>query len=136
MLIEAAGRDSVAGQVNGRLAVETEAARVVHERAHTERLTDVAEDRVDRVLERPRKNDGAEHLRPALIAEVLHLLAVLGAVAGVVEARRGSEAPGVQSGRGGDDLEGRARRIEAVSYTHLRAHETRHDLVCRLLLEK
>eukprot|EP00825_Cyclidium_porcatum_P032928 TRINITY_DN3505_c0_g2_i1.p2 TRINITY_DN3505_c0_g2~~TRINITY_DN3505_c0_g2_i1.p2 ORF type:complete len:172 (-),score=37.89 TRINITY_DN3505_c0_g2_i1:55-570(-) len=27
-------------------------------------------------------------------------------------------------------------RTEAVSYTHLRAHETRHDLVCRLLLEK
>src|SRR5450759_5420172 len=26
--------------------------------------------------------------------------------------------------------------IFAVSYTHLRAHETRHDLVCRLLLEK
>src|SRR5665648_691148 len=26
--------------------------------------------------------------------------------------------------------------IRAVSYTHLRAHETRHDLVCRLLLEK
>src|SRR5665648_584459 len=26
--------------------------------------------------------------------------------------------------------------IIAVSYTHLRAHETRHDLVCRLLLEK
>src|SRR5659263_299687 len=25
--------------------------------------------------------------------------------------------------------------IVAVSYTHLRAHETRHDLVCRLLLE-
>src|SRR5450756_3227735 len=25
---------------------------------------------------------------------------------------------------------------QAVSYTHLRAHETRHDLVCRLLLEK
>ena len=25
---------------------------------------------------------------------------------------------------------------ESVSYTHLRAHETRHDLVCRLLLEK
>src|SRR5450759_5751667 len=24
---------------------------------------------------------------------------------------------------------------EPVSYTHLRAHETRHDLVCRLLLE-
>ena len=33
-----------------------------------------------------------------------------------------------------------ARRILAwvnpVSYTHLRAHETREDLVCRLLLEK
>ena len=26
--------------------------------------------------------------------------------------------------------------IMAVSYTHLRAHETREDLVCRLLLEK
>src|SRR5665648_611993 len=28
------------------------------------------------------------------------------------------------------------RATEPVSYTHLRAHETRHDLVCRLLLEK
>src|SRR5450759_4821443 len=28
-----------------------------------------------------------------------------------------------------------SRRIGTVSYTHLRAHETRHDLVCRLLLE-
>src|SRR5450756_127436 len=43
----------------------------------------------------------------------------------------------------GVDLEAHARlrlplvrRIKAVSYTHLRAHETRHDLVCRLLLEK
>src|SRR5450756_2659647 len=26
--------------------------------------------------------------------------------------------------------------VGAVSYTHLRAHETRHDIVCRLLLEK
>src|SRR5450756_2815809 len=26
----------------------------------------------------------------------------------------------------------RARRTTTVSYTHLRAHETRHDLVCRL----
>src|SRR5450756_2204144 len=34
---------------------------------------------------------------------------------------------------------GRVRRAKLyypVSYTHLRAHETRHDLVCRLLLEK
>ena len=29
-----------------------------------------------------------------------------------------------------------AKQYAAVSYTHLRAHETRHDLVCRLLLEK
>src|SRR5450756_599388 len=29
-----------------------------------------------------------------------------------------------------------ARVRRPVSYTHLRAHETRHDLVCRLLLEK
>src|SRR5450756_166573 len=28
-----------------------------------------------------------------------------------------------------------ASTTEPVSYTHLRAHETRHDLVCRLLLE-
>src|SRR5660398_300983 len=27
-------------------------------------------------------------------------------------------------------------RLEAVSYTHLRAHETKANLVCRLLLEK
>src|SRR5450759_5565845 len=31
---------------------------------------------------------------------------------------------------------GYAGGLNAVSYTHLRAHETRHDLVCRLLLEK
>src|SRR5665648_706893 len=36
-----------------------------------------------------------------------------------------------------DRLHGKDRRgDEPVSYTHLRAHETRHDLVCRLLLEK
>src|SRR5450756_396885 len=28
------------------------------------------------------------------------------------------------------------RTSTSVSYTHLRAHETRHDVVCRLLLEK
>src|SRR5665811_2434603 len=30
----------------------------------------------------------------------------------------------------------RVKMLEAVSYTHLRAHETVLDLVCRLLLEK
>src|SRR5665648_553858 len=32
--------------------------------------------------------------------------------------------------------DGVIKGILPVSYTHLRAHETRHDLVCRLLLEK
>ena len=32
--------------------------------------------------------------------------------------------------------QGKITPRRAVSYTHLRAHETRHDLVCRLLLEK
>src|SRR5450759_5839621 len=31
-------------------------------------------------------------------------------------------------------LESGVERFTPVSYTHLRAHETRHDLVCRLLL--
>ena len=31
---------------------------------------------------------------------------------------------------------GSLRSKEAVSYTHLRAHETKANLVCRLLLEK
>src|SRR5450756_1117701 len=33
------------------------------------------------------------------------------------------------------DYKGRVLIAIAVSYTHLRAHETRHDIVCRLLLE-
>ena len=33
-------------------------------------------------------------------------------------------------------ISGTASNITAVSYTHLRAHETVLDLVCRLLLEK
>src|SRR5450756_1661528 len=32
-------------------------------------------------------------------------------------------------------LSGKSKDPQPVSYTHLRAHETRHDLVCRLLLE-
>src|SRR5665648_1218445 len=35
-----------------------------------------------------------------------------------------------------DIVEKQMYTFDAVSYTHLRAHETRHDLVCRLLLEK
>src|SRR5450759_5541040 len=36
----------------------------------------------------------------------------------------------------GVKVDAKITAINAVSYTHLRAHETRHDLVCRLLLEK
>ena len=35
-----------------------------------------------------------------------------------------------------DELNGHILDIGSVSYTHLRAHETVLDLVCRLLLEK
>ena len=44
----------------------------------------------------------------------------------------------LDTGCGIGDLKGVIRKItdKPVSYTHLRAHETRHDLVCRLLLEK
>src|SRR5450759_5676379 len=31
------------------------------------------------------------------------------------------------------DVDAQPEAVEPVSYTHLRAHETRHDLVCRLL---
>eukprot|EP00825_Cyclidium_porcatum_P024758 TRINITY_DN27119_c0_g1_i1.p4 TRINITY_DN27119_c0_g1~~TRINITY_DN27119_c0_g1_i1.p4 ORF type:complete len:162 (-),score=7.23 TRINITY_DN27119_c0_g1_i1:10-495(-) len=34
------------------------------------------------------------------------------------------------------DIPPKCQSLYSVSYTHLRAHETRHDLVCRLLLEK
>src|SRR5450756_2949643 len=44
--------------------------------------------------------------------------------------------PGVLAESGVEDGDDRPARGRAVSYTHLRAHETRHDLVCRLLLEK
>src|SRR5428012_20791 len=52
------------------------------------------------------------------------------------------QLPEARDGRGADSNRlacGRYRvrgDLVPVSYTHLRAHETRHDLVCRLLLEK
>ena len=45
-------------------------------------------------------------------------------------------APGALAGMPVDGLEGLLTDVDAVSYTHLRAHETVLDLVCRLLLEK
>ena len=56
------------------------------------------------------------------------------------EAQRMPGAEGLQDRRvaGDADRAERAERQEPepVSYTHLRAHETVLDLVCRLLLEK
>src|SRR5665811_583805 len=41
-----------------------------------------------------------------------------------------------RGGLAGNQVQGRMQAVSAVSYTHLRAHETVLDLVCRLLLEK
>ena len=51
---------------------------------------------------------------------------------------RGAGSVGVsQALERGINLEHRERRgLRPVSYTHLRAHETVLDLVCRLLLDK
>src|SRR5450756_1935583 len=51
----------------------------------------------------------------------------------------GLVAPGLLGVRGagdGEEFPDLLTGLGTVSYTHLRAHETRHDLVCRLLLEK
>src|SRR5659263_124549 len=63
----------------------------------------------------------------------------VGVVAERTDERRGlgqrGREDGVVGAGGGDRDPGGALQLP-VSYTHLRAHETRHDLVCRLLLEK
>src|SRR5665648_1020498 len=59
----------------------------------------------------------------------------------ILEHARAAEAAGahrfcmVTQGQGlsGRDFEKILEGAKPVSYTHLRAHETRHDLVCRLL---
>src|SRR5428012_21933 len=55
-----------------------------------------------------------------------------------VQPARARQASGLGVRRAGVALRHLAqpRGPAPVSYTHLRAHETRHDLVCRLLLEK
>src|SRR5450759_702909 len=49
-----------------------------------------------------------------------------------------SSLPRLRGGLVSESRRSHARSVAdgstAVSYTHLRAHETRHDLVCRLLL--
>src|SRR5450756_242966 len=71
------------------------------------------------------------HDRRGYDGELFHVL-----VAKIVEAVH--RAPGDAQRLPGTNLDGRAVNrpgkdaLDTISYTHLRAHETRHDLVCRL----
>ena len=47
-----------------------------------------------------------------------------------------TDRPVLGEGQGADRVEIGVGDVHPVSYTHLRAHETVLDLVCRLLLEK
>ena len=53
-----------------------------------------------------------------------------------VGAPKGASRLAQRIGRANHRLDEASRAILAVSYTHLRAHETPEHLVCRLLLEK
>src|SRR5665648_851054 len=53
---------------------------------------------------------------------------------GIVAIRDGGDLPGFSWKAKNKVNEGAWLGPKAISYTHLRAHETRHDLVCRLLL--
>src|SRR5450756_1958716 len=67
-----------------------------------------------------------------------HVLWTTGAVLPVAEIVRRAHAHGAVVALDGAQAGGAIplHVDDPVSYTHLRAHETRHDLVCRLLLEK
>ena len=63
---------------------------------------------------------------------VVHVLEVV-----EVEEQHGHPGAGTLRPRdGGGEPVGEEHAVGTVSYTHLRAHETVLDLVCRLLLEK
>src|SRR5581483_8792745 len=115
-VVETARIPLVARRLEGRRLVEPEPLRVLEDRGGADLLADVAEDRVDGVLERGREVEVPERLAAALVrvARIRDLLAVFGAVAGIVEAGRRRERAGVERGGRGDDLEGRARRVEPL----------------------
>ena len=75
-------------------------------------------------LPRRQSDDRFERAAEVALVVVTHLEADLRATA----VRRQQQVLG--------SLDPYARDIIAVSYTHLRAHETPEHLVCRLLLEK
>src|SRR5205823_2666610 len=106
----------VRGELDVGRRVEAVLLRIVEDRAGADLLADVAVDGVDRVLQTLRERDVPERLRPILVrvARVRDALAVLLAVAGVVEGRARRERVGVERRCRGDDLERRARRVEAL----------------------
>src|SRR5450756_2837825 len=57
-----------------------------------------------------------------------------GQLAGLADQHAVLEESAVREVVRADAHERQLRVVGPVSYTHLRAHETRHDLVCRLLL--
>jgi hypothetical protein len=127
-VVEAARKLLVRGSLERRVLVEAELLHVLEDRSGAERLADVAEDRVDRVLETHRKRGVPEGLdRPVGACGVRHLLPVLDAVAGVVEGRFGRELVRIEGRRRGDDLEGRPGCEEAVG----RAVQQRRRRVAR-----
>ena len=71
-------------------------------------------------------------MHPADIANVIDHLSSLKEKREIFELVRGD----VKRGQVLSELDGESITLVSVSYTHLRAHETVLDLVCRLLLEK
>ena len=109
--VEAARVPLALGRLERRALVEAELLRLVEDPLRAQRLADVAEDGVDRVLQRGREVDPPE--RPARV-EVVDPLAVGDAVPRVDERRARLPAARGEGGRRGHDLEDRARRIEAL----------------------
>ncbi len=88
---------------------------------------------VARDVDMPARLDGVAHV-PVLFAEVMAALRPASGGAyldGTLGA--GGHAAGLLDAAAPD---GRLLGLDPVSYTHLRAHETVLDIVCRLLLEK
>src|SRR5660397_274432 len=80
----------------------------------------------------PRKADEGTRTPDLLItSELLYQLSYVGATAGSLEGASGPDKRRIRP----TNHPYWTRRLP-VSYTHLRAHETKANLVCRLLLEK
>ncbi len=131
VLVQPARRALVDRRFEWRDRVVAEPLRVIEDRRRTELLADVAEDGVDRVLKAGEEAERAELLRPVLvgIAGVVDRLAVLGAVAGILEVRVRCELARVERGRDGHDLEGRARREEPARRA---VQQRRHEVAAAL----